>query len=376
MDNAILVTGTTGFVGSHFLLWLATHRPSRVFALVRGQSATQRATKLTAALASASQGYRPAPDWDKVAADTQIVPGDIELPSCGVSSADVATLFESRVRELWHFAATLSFEEKRRELIRTQNIGGPRHAIELAARIGAERFVYVSTAYTAGAESGRFDETLHSQDRRFSNAYEESKCEAEHVVTRLCAERGLALTILRPSIVIGSSRTHMPSGTTAGLYGFIREIGRLRRRLERTDEPVRIQAVPNVLLNFVPVDLVMRDIMTVIDRDFDVAPIVHLSAESGISVATLVSSIAEQLGLESLDVGMDPADALSPLERVLANRITFYGSYLRSEKEFVRSLESRWVIDEEAFHAYVARGIDALGSRARPRAERRKLTAR
>lgn len=373
MQNSILVTGTTGFLGSHFLLWLSQHRASRVHALVRGRGREEREAKLANALEAAAGGYRPEPDWEKVAVDTRVVGGDIEEPLCAVSELDRAALRDAQPHEFWHFAASLNFEEKRRELIRSQNIGGPRHAIELAVAVGIERFVYVSTAYTAGADDGRFEEVLHPLDGRFSNVYEESKCEAEHLVTRLCREHGLALTILRPSIVIGSSLTFRPAGTAAGLYGFIRELHRLRRRLACAPGEVRIDATPAAPLNFIPIDAVMRDIMSVIDADFRTAPILHLSASGGISVAHLVASIAGQLGIEGLRVDPAMQPPRSPLEELLSRRIDFYASYLRSQKQFVRSLDSRWAVSDDAFLRYVAEGVHALSAkRLRRDAVRRK----
>jgi len=374
-ETSILVTGTTGFLGSHFLLWLSQHRPSICYALVRGLTHSERQAKLEGALHAAAAGYRPSPDWAKVSEDTRLVAGDIELPTCGVSEVDLAALHSASIQEFWHFAASLNFEEKRRELIRSQNVGGPRHAIELASRVGARRFVYVSTAYTAGSADGIFDEVLHTRERPFANAYEESKCEAEHLVTRLCAEHGLELTVLRPSIVIGSSRTHRPAGTNAGLYGFIRELHRLRRRFTSAEEPPRIFAIPDVQLNFVPIDAVMHDIMSLIDAQFCSAPIVHLSASGGVPVELLIERTCAELGFETLVISPEVAGPMSSLERILDRRMTFYGSYLRSQKQFVRSLEPEWSIDRSDFQRYVAEGVAELGALTLRRAARRKRRA-
>lgn len=374
---AIAVTGTTGFLGSHFLLWLSQHHPTTSYALIRGTSRAERVSKLQSALQAAAEGYRPAPDWEKVATDTRIAQGDMELPSFGVPSADLSALAEAGIRDFWHFAASLNFEEKRRELIRSQNVGGPRHAIELACRIGAERFIYVSTAYTAGSADGHFAEELHSRDRPFANAYEDSKCEAEHLVTRLCRERGLDLRILRPSIVIGSSLTHRPAGTNSGLYGFIRELHRLRRRFEKSEEPTRLLAKPDVRLNFVPIDAVMQDIMTVIDREFAVEPILHLTASDGVPVSLLAERSARELGLRGLLVEPEPSASspLTSLERILDRRMTFYGSYLRSQKQFARSLPDSWSVSGSAFEHFVREGVQELGALTLRRAARRKTRA-
>ncbi len=374
-ENPILITGATGFLGSHFLLWLSQHRPSTAYAVIRGSSNGERQTKLQQALHGAADGYLPSPDWRKVLADTRVVRGDIEERLCGVQAADLEALRDAGAREFWHFAASLNFEEKRRELIRSQNVDGPLNAIDLAIQLGVDRFVYVSTAYTAGAADGHFEEALHSRESSFSNAYEESKCEAEHRVTSRCAEHGLPLTILRPSIVIGSSFTHKPAGTSSGLYGFIRELHRLRRRFERADGPIRMHARPDVRLNFIPVDAVMRDLMRVIDAGFEAGPILHVSVEGGVSVEQLVTRSSWELGIENLVITPEPLEAPSPLEQIVDRRMAFYGSYLRSEKHFSRSLPDTWSIGCTDFERYVAEGVAELRGLALRRAARRKQRA-
>ena len=70
---------------------------------------------------------------------------------------------------------------------------------------GLDRFSYVSTAYVAGAHRGTFGEDNLDVGQSFRNSYERSKFEAE----RLLRERasGLPPQVLRPSIVVGDSRT-------------------------------------------------------------------------------------------------------------------------------------------------------------------------
>ncbi|HEX7299212.1 MAG TPA: SDR family oxidoreductase, partial [Solirubrobacteraceae bacterium] len=86
------------------------------------------------------------------------------------------------------------------------NVDGTGNVLEFCLEAkDLQRHAYVSTAYVAGAHSGAFGEDDLDVGQRFRNPYERSKFEAE----RLLRERavGLPLQVLRPSIVVGDSRT-------------------------------------------------------------------------------------------------------------------------------------------------------------------------
>ena len=70
---------------------------------------------------------------------------------------------------------------------------------------GLERLSYVSTAYVAGAHRGDFGESDLDVGQGFRNLYERSKFEAEQLLRERAA--GLPLQVLRPSIIVGDSRT-------------------------------------------------------------------------------------------------------------------------------------------------------------------------
>ena len=75
-------------------------------------------------------------------------------------------------------------------------------AVEAQAREGLERFLHVSTAYVSGRYEGTFRERQLDAGQSFRNTYEETKADAEQIVT-LARELGPA--IARPSIVVGES---------------------------------------------------------------------------------------------------------------------------------------------------------------------------
>jgi pimeloyl-ACP methyl ester carboxylesterase/nucleoside-diphosphate-sugar epimerase len=339
------------------LLALQERRPSAVVALIRGASDEAAQAKLRVALRGAAESYRSLRDHAAVASGARILLGDISIPDCGVPADSESAIASAGIDEFWHFAASLSFEEKNRDVIAAQNIGGARNAVSLAVRLRARRFIYVSTAYTAGKKTGAIPETLHDTAGPFNNYYEESKCAAEHLVTELCAAAGIALTILRPSIVIGPSETKLSGGSNSGVYGFIREMNRLTRTLQNWTGDVRISASADTALNVIPVDNFIDDIFHVIGARFDVGPILHLTSSANPTVETCIQTIAAGLGIKNLKLYQGPKDGFSPLEELLDRRIVFYGGYIDGEKTFERSLPAAWEITNQDYRSFVVEGI-------------------
>jgi thioester reductase-like protein len=186
----VLLTGATGFVGHEVLVRLLERGDRHVHALVRADDDRAAAGRL--------------PEHDRLSAWA----ADIERPGLGLSGARADELAE-RVSTVIHCAASVSFslglDESRRV-----NVEGTRRMVELAERCarrggGLERFTYVSTAYVAGAHRGDFGEDDLDVGQDFRNPYERSKFEAERLLRQRAGE--LPLQVLRPSIVVGDSRT-------------------------------------------------------------------------------------------------------------------------------------------------------------------------
>ena len=195
--GAVLLTGATGFVGHEVLSRFLEAGDGTVFALVRAEDDDAAAARL--------------PSHERLRA----VAGDIEQPGLGLSDENVAEL-RSEVTTVVHCAASVSFDLPLDESRRI-NVDGTRRMVELAERCERlERFSYVSTAYVAGEPRALFREDQLDVGQPFRNPYELSKFEAE----RMLRERGadLPLQVLRPSIVVGDSRTGRTSSFNV-LYG-------------------------------------------------------------------------------------------------------------------------------------------------------------
>lgn len=99
--------------------------------------------------------------------------------------------------------------------LRRAIVEGACNVAEQAARRGVKHLLHVSSI--AALYLGRHDEVITGDiapDRRADRRadYARAKAEAEQAVRAICREQGLALTILRPGLVVGEARTPFHSG--------------------------------------------------------------------------------------------------------------------------------------------------------------------
>ncbi len=204
----VLLTGATGFVGQELLARLLERDDRHVHALVRAEDDGAAAARL--------------PDHERLSP----LAGDVERPGLGLDGARADALAE-RVTTVIHCAASVSFSLGLEES-RSVNVEGTRRVTELAERCaqrgdGLERLTYVSTAYVAGAHRGHFAEDALDVGQSFRNPYERSKFEAERMLRERAA--GLPCQVLRPSIIVGDSRTGWTSSFNV-LYAPLRAFAR------------------------------------------------------------------------------------------------------------------------------------------------------
>jgi len=324
----IVLTGATGFIGRNLLADFL-RSGARVTALVRKQGARSVRERLIAVLEPVARDCSA-----QIEDRLTVVEGDITLPECGLETGLFHGL-DGEVIEFWHVAASLAFESARREQIFEHNVGGTENVLALATRLQATRFVYMSTAYTAGARGGEIREELHPLTGPFNNCYEESKCHAEHRVATTCEQKGLEWAIVRPGIVLGPIATFGTGGSTSGLYGFCREMHRYRKILGRMMEPLVIDCEADMALNHIPVDILTADAVQLSMQDFGDQRIYHLTGNDQVSVESIFAFLCDQLAIDKVVMGPGQTPSDSALQEFLDSRIAFYRPYLFERKTFV-----------------------------------------
>ncbi|MFM9629047.1 thioester reductase domain-containing protein [Streptomyces galilaeus] len=241
----ILLTGATGFLGSHMLLDLLRHSDAHVYCLVRGADEEAATTRLAAQLRT----YRL--PWNaEVRRRVTVLPGDIRRPRLGLSD------------ELWHtlaheldsvvgVAAAVDFLRGYQSL-RASNVLGTLTLAELAATGRPKPLHHISSIAVfneVGISSMGEDDPFAHVDRLVAG-YDQSKWAAEAALRR-ARDHGLIVSALRPGGIGGHTKTgaYNPQDLSSGL---ISAFGRFR-------------TVPAFrYLNAAPVDWVSRVAVAVV----------------------------------------------------------------------------------------------------------------
>ena len=176
--SVVLLTGATGLVGRGLIRCLS--QPFRQLTLL-----TRYPEKLEDVTAKGP---------------VRVLRGDITLPQLGFDGETYARLTRS-TSEIIHCAADTRFGISP-DCASRVNVAGTQQVISFAAQCTQlQKFAYVSTVYVVGRSSGYFREELVRQENGFSNAYQQSKYQAEELVARATAI--IPATIFRLSSVIG-----------------------------------------------------------------------------------------------------------------------------------------------------------------------------
>jgi NAD(P)-dependent dehydrogenase (short-subunit alcohol dehydrogenase family) len=231
---AYFVTGATGFIGRHLVEQLLANREGDIHVLVREGSKG----KLEELMARWGAPERVKP-----------VIGDLTQTRLGV---DQAWIDEHRgaIDHFFHLAAIYDMtvtDERNEEL----NVGGTRHAVQLANELQAGILHHTSSVAAAGEFKGLFREDHFDEGQELPSAYHRTKFESEKVARE---DAGVPWRVYRPAIVIGHSQTG-EMDKIDGPYYFFKAIQKLRHALP---EWVPLAGPELGWTNIVPVDFVAR----------------------------------------------------------------------------------------------------------------------
>jgi thioester reductase-like protein len=199
--SAYFLTGGTGVVGGAIAGQLLEDPASRLTMLIRApsnQALKGRLDELLGLLPGVSAAR------ERVTA----VRGDTSLPRFGLEPDEFLRL-ASACTHVIHCAAivkmTLPLDEARRSAVEAAR------SVVALAREGRksgklEKVEFLSTVGVGGRWEGPLPERWITEPREFHNTYERAKAEAEDFL-RAELERGFPITIHRPSMVVGDSRS-------------------------------------------------------------------------------------------------------------------------------------------------------------------------
>jgi nucleoside-diphosphate-sugar epimerase/pimeloyl-ACP methyl ester carboxylesterase len=362
----ILLTGATGFLGGHYLL-RRIEWPGPVYVIVRGESERQARTRLYTHLTECAASYGKSLTKDLLDARLHVLVGDITLPDCGLDACSLDRLRQAQVSEFWHCAASLKFEDRHRREIFEQNIGGTDNMLDLFRKVCPPHadamhaeFVHISTAYSVGKMQGMIEETRHSLDREYNNTYEESKNLAENRVVDFCESHRLSYRILRPSVVMGPRASHHSGTTRFGVYGFMKEVYRLRETLSKLKHPLELLGSERATANLTPVDECVYDMLNLSSKGFGEQRFFHLSNPEGIGMPELIAMVDRKTDANRLAFVSERRQEAGPLQELFDERTRFYSGYYNGEKHFLRSAPPQPQLDWHDVDRYLSSFLQEL----------------
>ncbi|HEY2494516.1 MAG TPA: amino acid adenylation domain-containing protein [Paenibacillus sp.] len=205
--NNILLTGATGYLGSHLLHELLYTSDAVIYCLVRPSGLEDSYKRLINTMGS----YFGSSIADKMDGRIVAVQGDLEKEHLGINDTVMAIL-HNKIDSIIHCAAEVKhFGEP--EYFARVNVESTNRLLDIARRKSHIRFHFVSTLGIPEdlALSDQWqtfmDHDAYDYTVSIDNVYTNSKLEAEKLVVRTCQEEGVAVTVYRVGNLSCHSRT-------------------------------------------------------------------------------------------------------------------------------------------------------------------------
>jgi nucleoside-diphosphate-sugar epimerase len=183
----ILVSGATGFVGTHLLIKLCENHSAKIRALYRSEEKKQKTLNLLELFCN-RHGNIDKIDWVK--ADV------LDIPELDKAFEDI--------EHVYHCAARISNSSAQEKMMRKVNIEGTANMVNMSLAHHVKKFCHVSSTAALGfyANTNKVDEEAPRESERFSSNYSISKYGAEMEVWR-ASQEGLDVVIVNPGVILG-----------------------------------------------------------------------------------------------------------------------------------------------------------------------------
>jgi thioester reductase-like protein len=261
---AILLTGSTGYIGAHIASNLLTDHSEPLNLLVRARNEQEARERLWRSL----QLHLEFAQFEEYLNSRVIIfRGDLTDAHFGLTDDEYAQLTHT-TDSIIHCAASLNRKSEKSCL--NVNLRGTLEVIQLARRArdhhGLRRFSHVSTVAVAGQRLNEVveEDTAIDWNRSDYDPYARTKKFCEHMVRQLLPD--VQRTIFRPSIVLGDSRR-----PETNQFDMVRAFVFLARL------PV-LPFRPHTRIDIVPVDFVADSVATLHQKRQPAREIYHLSS--------------------------------------------------------------------------------------------------
>jgi len=212
----IAITGVTGLVGSNLLFEIIKQNirsldDLEIFVFGRNadnatlQQRVQKIIRQDGVLYMGIDESETGKIEDYCKNGIKYIETDIEKKGLGIKKEDLRHLQSKKIDFFFHIAASTDLRHNPgiEKLLRKTNVIGTQKILELISTLKLGEFCYVGTAYSCGVCSGEVRPDVVELNRKFRNAYERSKLEAEILVRDFSRKNRLKCRYFRPSVTCG-----------------------------------------------------------------------------------------------------------------------------------------------------------------------------
>jgi thioester reductase-like protein len=343
---AILLTGSTGYIGAHIASNLLADHSEPLNLLVRSRSDQEARERLWRSLQLHMEFAR---FEECLNSRIRIFVGDLTDAHFGLADDDYSRLIRT-TDSIIHCAASLNRKSEKSCL--NVNLRGTLEVIQLATRArehhGLRRFSHVSTVAVAGQRLNEVvqEDTAIDWNRSDYDPYARTKKFCEHMVRQLLPD--VQRTIFRPSIVLGDSRRPETNQfEMVRAFVFLAGLPAL---------PFR----PTARIDIVPVDFVADAVATLHQKERPAHEIYHLSSGTDSETfAELTDALSKAQGKRGPVFAPSLEGPSSKMVNALAGRAGKIGGLATLMKVFLPYLVWNTVFDN-------SRAVEEMGRRPAP----------
>ncbi len=210
----IVIDGTTGLLGRNLLFEILKQNLNHlddieIIILGKGTNSKSLESRMNEIILEDGFNYldlnKMSDCFEEIKSHIIYIDFDLTKPCLGISAEDIEILRKGKIDYFYHIAALSSFFDtpeivKQLNLI---NLEGTKHILNLVKDLDVKQFIYVGSAYHAGASQQVIYPDFINKTNIYRNPYEKTKLEAELFLIHFAKVEKISYKIFRITTIAG-----------------------------------------------------------------------------------------------------------------------------------------------------------------------------